>query len=120
MRHAPVPAPTVPQPPGFFGLNLDRFGRLPRDPWAGYSIGGTMRGKVLVVEEDAIAGELEGGLQVHGYTVTCLGDGESAIARATTEPFDVIILAAELDGFGVCDKIKTDPTTRTVPVLVMG
>ena len=66
--------------------------------------------KILVVEDEpGIAFGLETDLQVEGYEVVVVGDGEQAILRACAETFDVILLDVMLptkDGFEVCRELR--------------
>ena len=65
--------------------------------------------RVLVIEDDAkVAGAVKTGLQGEGYVAVVSPTGEDGYFRATTEPFDAIILDLGLRARGF-----------TVPVLVL-
>lgn len=54
-------------------------------------------------------------------TTTALG-GHEALAKLAAEPFDVVLLDVmmpDLDGFEVCRRIKSDPRTQLVPVVLV-
>jgi twitching motility two-component system response regulator PilH len=54
--------------------------------------------------------------------VTTAKDGVEAIERVKADPPDVVILDLNLpkiDGYEVCKRIKTDPATQHVPVVMM-
>jgi DNA-binding response OmpR family regulator len=65
---------------------------------------------VLVIEdEEAIANFIDRGLSAEGYSVTCVGDGESGRRLALDEPVDLVILdrmLPALDGLEVLDAIR--------------
>jgi DNA-binding response OmpR family regulator len=87
-----------------------------------------MGSKVLLFDEDeAAAGELQAALAKLGCDVTLLTEdafgGGWTVALAVKEGFDVILVAADppaMSGLGVCDRLKQDERTRSVPVLMLG
>lgn len=55
--------------------------------------------RILVVEDDAkVAGALRAGLSGEGYDIVVARSGEDGFFRATTEPFDAILLDIGLPG----------------------
>ncbi len=66
--------------------------------------------RILIVEDEPdIALGLQQDLKLDGYDVEVAGDGLTAIARATSEPFDLVILDVMLpgkDGFQVCRELR--------------
>jgi CheY-like chemotaxis protein len=61
-------------------------------------------------------------LSARGHVVQTARDGASALARVKAEPPDVILLDSDLpkiDGAEVCRRIKTDPATQRIPVVMM-
>jgi two-component system alkaline phosphatase synthesis response regulator PhoP len=66
--------------------------------------------RILVVEDESdIATVLEGDLELEGYEVKVVGDGETAIRLACGNPFDLILLDVMLpgkDGFDVCRELR--------------
>jgi DNA-binding response OmpR family regulator len=66
--------------------------------------------RILVVEDESdIATVLEGDLELEGYEVTVVGDGEAAVRLARGNPFDLILLDVMLpgkDGFEVCRELR--------------
>ena len=66
--------------------------------------------RILIVEDEPdIAMGLQQDLKLDGYAVEVVGDGVTAIARATSEPFDLVILDVMLpgkDGFQVCRELR--------------
>jgi CheY-like chemotaxis protein len=79
--------------------------------------------KVLVFESDAsFATELESGLSQLGCETTLVDDANTGLqAAASTKP-DLILLSIELprmNGFSVCNKLKRDPSLKSVPLIIM-
>lgn len=62
-------------------------------------------------------------VQARGYQVTAVASGAKALDAALTSPPDVVLLdlmlPGQFDGFEVCRKLRADPTTRQVPVVVI-
>jgi CheY-like chemotaxis protein len=77
---------------------------------------------ILVVERDPHVRELEAHfLQQAGYSVSFAADGDSALEEAKKVVPDIIvteILVPKLDGLALCRRLKADPRTRDVAVLV--
>ena len=79
--------------------------------------------RVLVVEDEAHIREL---IQLHlgleGLEIEAVGDGQQALARANTEPFDLIILDLMLpgvDGISICRAVRRDGPNQDVPILML-
>jgi CheY-like chemotaxis protein len=80
--------------------------------------------RILVVEDqDSIRRMIEALVQARGYQVTAVGSGVKALDVASTDPPDMVLLDLNLpgqfDGFDVCTKLRADPMTRTVPVVII-
>ncbi len=61
-------------------------------------------------------------LEREGYRVIAEPDGESAIERLAQVVPDVILLdiaMPRLDGYEVCKRIKQDPRTAAIPVVML-
>lgn len=69
-----------------------------------------MAAKILVVEdEQPIADILKFSLEKEGYTVTCVGDGNEALAQVEADVPDLILLDLMLpgkDGMEVCREVR--------------
>jgi two-component system, OmpR family, alkaline phosphatase synthesis response regulator PhoP len=80
-------------------------------------------GRVLVVEDDAnIRDLITLHLRVEGFEVTAAADGTEGLARARTEPFDLIVLDVMLpglDGITVCGAVRRDSANMQVPILML-
>ncbi|MEX1177005.1 MAG: response regulator [Nitriliruptor sp.] len=61
-------------------------------------------------------------LEFEGYRVLEAGDGEQALARLAEELPDVVLLDVmmpKLDGWAVLERIKADPRTAEIPVVML-
>ena len=79
--------------------------------------------RVLLVEDDvAIAQMYRLKLELDGYQVEVAGDGEAALEMARSSAPDIIFLdfrLPELDGLEVLETLRSDPITKTVPVVIL-
>jgi DNA-binding response OmpR family regulator len=80
--------------------------------------------RILVVEDqDSIRRMIEALVQARGYQVTAVSSGAKAIDVAMTDPPDIVLLDLNLpgqyDGFDVCQRLRSDPATRVVPVVII-
>ena len=80
--------------------------------------------RILVVEDqDSIRRMIEALVQARGYQVTAVASGTKAIDVAATEPPDLVLLdlmlPGQYDGFEVCRRLREDPSTRRVPVVII-
>lgn len=75
---------------------------------------------LLVEDEEAIARGLELNLQLKGYRVELVGEGEKALERALADDYDLIVLDVRLpglDGFEVCRRLRDE--NDFTPVLML-
>ncbi|MBC8366589.1 response regulator [bacterium] len=81
------------------------------------------QGKVLVVDDEVyILHILDFSLGAEGFDVITAADGEQALARARSERPDLIvmdIMMPRLDGYETCKRLKSDPATKDIPVLLL-
>ncbi|MFO0569970.1 MAG: response regulator [Polyangiaceae bacterium] len=80
--------------------------------------------RILVVEDqDSIRRMIEALIQARGYEVTAVANGAKAIDVVMTQKFDLVLLdlmlPGQYDGFEVCQRLKNDPGTRLVPVVII-
>lgn len=77
---------------------------------------------ILVVERDPHVRELEAYfLNEAGYAVEFTADGEAALLRAQQLKPDIVVsevLVPKLDGLALCRRLKSDPQTRGIMVLI--
>jgi len=81
------------------------------------------QGKVLVVDDEVyILHILDFSLGAEGFDVITAADGEQALSRARSERPDLIvmdIMMPRLDGYETCQRLKSDPATKHIPVLLL-
>src|ERR1700745_4241933 len=82
-----------------------------------------VRGTVLVVDDDpGVARVLMRLLSAEGYAVDVLRDGDAALSLVARHTPDIILLDLGLptiDGFEVCRRLKSAPSTRLVPIVLI-
>ena len=90
---------------------------------AGSSAPSGVSGRALVVEDEPHIRELVIlHLQLEGLEVAAAADGDEALRRLTTEPYDVVVLdlmLPKVDGVAVCRAIRRGTVNRDVPVLML-
>jgi adenylate cyclase len=65
---------------------------------------------------------LEAVLSPHGFTVVCAGSGEEALALLAQQLPDIVLLdimMPGMDGYETCRRIREEPTTSFVPVVMV-
>lgn len=81
------------------------------------------RSKILVVEDEESLLKLESILLTSkGYEVAGVMNGRSALEHVAATPPDLVLLDVmlpELDGFEVCSRMKADPATAHIPVVIL-
>jgi DNA-binding response OmpR family regulator len=82
-----------------------------------------MRKKILVVEDDPDQLEVvRFTLKNAGFAVGTATNGIDALKKAQTVSPDLIIMDVmmpELDGFAVCETLRGNPATASIPVLML-
>jgi len=82
-----------------------------------------MAKKVLVIEDyHATAEMLTNILELKGYEVAVAYDGERGLKKAASWKPDLILLDVmmpEMSGLEVCRKLKDDPKTAKIPVVIV-
>ncbi len=78
---------------------------------------------ILIIEDDAqVAGTVQKQLRQEGYHCDWVTDGEQALARVRRHPPDLILLDRVLPGLTgdeVVARLKGDPRTRPIPVIML-
>ncbi len=81
------------------------------------------RGSVLVVDdEEQIRRLVSIALRRAGYDVTVAADGGEALARIAEATPDLVVsdvMMPGLDGFALLSKLRADPATRAIPVILL-
>ena len=79
--------------------------------------------KILVVEDDLDMVELlRFNLKTEGYALGTAADGIEALKKVRSIRPDLILLdlmLPELDGFAVCDILRRDPKTASIPIIIL-
>ncbi|MHA6288418.1 PleD family two-component system response regulator [Maricaulis sp. CAU 1757] len=82
-----------------------------------------MSARILVVDDQpANVRLLEARLQAEYFDVVTAADGYAAIDTAKSEQPDLILLDVMMpgiDGYEVCSRLKADPATRHIPVIMV-
>jgi DNA-binding response OmpR family regulator len=82
-----------------------------------------MPGKILIADDSPNIREiLKLSLETDGYSVVLAEDGERALVLVAEEKPDLVIIDVmmpKVNGFQVCRRVKTDPATRDVPVIML-
>ena len=80
-------------------------------------------GKILVVDDESQNVEVLRRLMTRlGYDVLTASDGESALQSVVRDRPDLVLLDVNMpgiDGFEVCRRLKADPATRLIPVVLI-
>ena len=80
------------------------------------------RPRILVADDNADMRDYVRRLLAGRYEVDAVGDGEAALAAAHTERPDLVItdvMMPRLDGFGLLKALRSDPETKTIPVIML-
>ena len=79
--------------------------------------------KILIVEDEESLLKLESILLTSkGYEVRGVSNGQQALDAIAEEHPDLVLLdimLPEIDGFEVCQRIKDDPATKGIPVIML-
>ena len=80
-------------------------------------------GTILVADDQASNRELlEELLTAEGFKVASVANGAAALEQLTTAPIDLVLLDVmmpQLTGFQACEKIKSNPDTYLIPVILI-
>ena len=81
------------------------------------------KGRILVVDDEIyIVHILDFSLGMEGYEVLTALDGEQALERLKSDKPDLIVLdimMPKLDGYETCKRLKADPITKDMPVILL-
>jgi len=79
--------------------------------------------RVLVVDDDPdMAALLAATVQAEGMHAEVVSDGRAAVASVAEAPPDLVLLDVVLPGacgFEICRRLKTDPLTALIPVVLV-
>lgn len=78
---------------------------------------------ILAVDDDpAFLRLVENSLKAAGYEVITASDGDEAFKTASSRKPDLVVLdllLPKMDGWRVCQKLKTDPLCKHIPVILL-
>ena len=81
------------------------------------------RARILIAEDDPQTRDLLASLvEDLGYTAVAVPDGVAALAVVAGEPPDLVLSDVGMpgvNGFDLCRRLKTDPVTRLIPVVLI-
>ncbi|MCI0479399.1 response regulator [Candidatus Uhrbacteria bacterium] len=79
--------------------------------------------RILLIEDDAfLAGIYARKFELAGFDVSLATNGEDGLRLAQKDPPSLVLLdlvLPKLDGFEVLARLKEDPATRGIPVLIL-
>ena len=78
--------------------------------------------RVLVIDDQPEIARLVSKMLGRSYDVIAAEDGEAGLVRAGIDLPDLVLLdlnMPKLDGWEVCRRLKSDPKTRGIPVVMM-
>ena len=79
--------------------------------------------KILIVDDDPCQRRiLSAALEGAGHAVVEAADGVEAVDRVAEEDPDLVLLDLDLprlDGYGVCRRLREDPATRFLPIIMV-
>ena len=82
-----------------------------------------MAKKVLIIEDHPSTAEMLANLlKLEGIDPICAPDGKSGIEKTKSKKPDLVLLdimMPEMSGLDVCKKLKTDPETSKIPIIIV-
>ncbi|MFH1238827.1 MAG: response regulator [bacterium] len=82
-----------------------------------------MKQKILAIDDEALILDLvKIALETEGYDVITAERGSVGLEKAFAEKVDLILLdfmMPDISGFEACRRLKTNPTTSNIPIVVL-
>ena len=79
--------------------------------------------KILIIDDDPVIRKLVSGiLTKEKYLVFEAANGKEGLSQFSTTPADLVIsdvLMPEMDGYELCEKIRSAPNGKTVPIILL-
>jgi PAS domain S-box-containing protein len=78
--------------------------------------------RILLADDNADMRQYVQRLLTSGYEVEPVGDGEAALTAAWKNPPDLVltgVMMPHLDGFELLQALRSDPRTRSIPVIML-
>ncbi len=84
----------------------------------------SFQARILIAEDEApLRNLVRMSLEATGHHVTTVNDGEEALRVFASEPFDLVIvdiMMPRVDGFGVCQQIRTQSDVPIIMLTALG
>ena len=80
------------------------------------------RARILVVDDEQVNVELLEGFLSRDYEVTGVNNGNEALLIVEKDPPDLILLdimMPDMNGYEVCKKLKENPKTMAIPIIMV-
>ena len=78
---------------------------------------------VLLVEDDTFLSQIyQKKFEMEGFKISAADNGEKGLSEAKKKKPNVVlldILLPKMDGFAVLEKLKADPETKDIPVILL-
>ena len=82
-----------------------------------------MARKIMIIEDYPATSEMMANLmQMEGFETSIAADGASGVKKTIAEHPDLVLLdimLPEMDGFEVCEKLKKNPMTANIPIIIV-
>ena len=79
--------------------------------------------RILIIDDEVdLVAELTLRLEAEGWEIIPAYDGVEGLIKVEAEHPDLVLLdivMPNLDGYQVCKKLKTDPKTKDIPVIIL-
>src|SRR5674536_195524 len=82
----------------------------------------TKRKILLIYDEVPLLEVMKTNLEIEGYDVVTEMSGETGLVSAVVDQPDVIILdimMPDVDGWEICQRMRSDPRTKYIPVIML-
>lgn len=86
------------------------------------ALNGGQKARIVLADDNNDMREYLQRLLSHKYTVEAVTDGMAALQAIENQPPDLVltdVMMPRLDGFGVLQALRENPTTRTIPVIML-
>ncbi|MFZ0564276.1 MAG: response regulator [Terriglobales bacterium] len=103
-------------------LSADELIPIPCPPLANTKVAFEKRPLILVADDNADMRQYLARLLAERYDVEAVADGEAALASARKRTPNLVltdVMMPNLDGFGLLHELRSDPQTRTIPIIVL-
>ncbi len=95
---------------------------VPCPPLAGAQVAADNRPRILIADDNADMRQYLVRLLSERYEVQAVPDGQAALAAVRELSPDLLlsdVMMPNLDGFGLLNELRSDPATRTIPIILL-